>query len=68
MKDEHWLTVREVAGHLGIDVQTAYRWAGAGKLPALRLGTRRLRFRRADVEKALKPVGGKATRGRENGR
>lgn len=43
-------TSREAADYLGVNIKTVQRWADSGRLPAWRLGTQYLRFRRSDVE------------------
>ena len=45
------LTAEEVQAMLGLKtVETVYRWASAGVLPRVVLGTRAIRFRPQDVE------------------
>ena len=36
-RDRRWLSVDEAAAWLGVSSKTAYRWAIAGDLPALRI-------------------------------
>lgn len=38
MESERWLSVDEIAEHLGISRETIYRWLEKGKIPAHRLG------------------------------
>ncbi len=47
-----WLSTREAAGFLGLNLRTVYRLIDDGALPAYRLG-RVIRLRRADVEAYL---------------
>lgn len=35
---ERWLSVEEIAGHLGISKETVYRWIESNKIPAHRIG------------------------------
>lgn len=35
---ESWLSVDEIAKHLGISKETVYRWLDRGKIPAHRVG------------------------------
>lgn len=50
------MTPAEVAALFRVDPKTVARWANSGKIASIRtLGGHR-RFRRADVEKALKTV------------
>ena len=36
--EERWLSVEEIAGHLGISKETVYRWLEKKKIPAHRVG------------------------------
>jgi excisionase family DNA binding protein len=47
------LTTREVADRLGLAPATVLRWAQAGKLPAVYLSSRAIRFREDDLEAFL---------------
>lgn len=52
-----FLTPEEVAGRLGVNVQTVRAWIRSGKLPASRLAGRRvLRIRESDIAAVLEPV------------
>ncbi len=51
--DEEFLTVAEVATILKLNKQTVRNWIDAGALPAVRVGTRRVRIRRSDFEHFL---------------
>lgn len=46
------LSADELAGRLGVDTNTLYRWSRGGRIPALKVG-RWWRFRLEDVERAL---------------
>ena len=35
---ERWLSVTEIADHLGVSKETVYRWLEKGKVPAHRVG------------------------------
>ncbi len=35
---ERWLSVEEIATHLGVSRESIYRWAEAGKMPAHKVG------------------------------
>jgi len=52
MADE-FLTVAEVAAILKLNQQTVRNWITDGKLPAVRVGERRVRIRRTDFERLL---------------
>jgi excisionase family DNA binding protein len=47
------LSSRQVADIYKVSVATIARWARNGSLPSVRTPSKRLRFRRADVEAAL---------------
>jgi excisionase family DNA binding protein len=47
---EEFLTVGEIADLLRLNQQTIRNYIDRGELPAVRLGTRRVRVRRADLE------------------
>ena len=49
------MTVREVAEELRLTPPTIRRLADTGVLPAVRLGTATLRFRREDLDALLTP-------------
>jgi excisionase family DNA binding protein len=44
------LTARLVADRLGVSVETVLRWARRGRLPAVYLSSRAIRFREDDLE------------------
>lgn len=46
---ERWLSVDEIAFHLGVSKESIYRWAENGKIPAHKLG-RKWRFRASEVD------------------
>lgn len=48
------LTKHDIASQLQVNVQTVLSWARAGKLDAVRLGRRTVRFTQTAVEKFLK--------------
>lgn len=51
-------SVPEAAKALGVSPSTVWRWIGARKLPAYRVGVRRIRIRREHLEGMVKPVRG----------
>ena len=53
---EEYLTVAEAADLFRVNRSTIRRWISAGKLPASRVGARRLALRRADLAKLITPV------------
>ena len=48
-KVEPWLTVEEIARHLGISKETVYRWLEKDKIPAHRVG-KQWRFKPSEVD------------------
>jgi excisionase family DNA binding protein len=50
MADSEFLTVAEVAELLKLNQQTIRNWIDAGKLPHVRVGERRVRIKRADLD------------------
>ena len=49
-------TVREAAAALGVSHSTVWRWIEAGKLPASRIGTRRIVIARGDLARMVQPA------------
>jgi len=47
--DERWLSVEEIAGHLGISKETVYRWLEKKKIPAHRVG-KLWKFRVSEID------------------
>lgn len=46
------IDARETASRLGLSIWTVYAWARKGRLPSIRLGTRRL-FAVEDLERLI---------------
>ena len=60
------LTTRELAECLGLAPDTVRRWARTGRIPAIRVNARTIRFVLEEVENALRagcPVEGEVPRG-----
>ena len=55
-------SISEAASLLGVSRVTVWRWIGAGKLVAARLGHRTACIRREDIEAALVPIGADRSR------
>lgn len=53
---ERWLSVEEIAAHLGISKETIYRWLEKEKIPANRIG-RLWKFKASEVEQWIKDGG-----------
>lgn len=49
MDSERWVTVDDVAAHLGVTRDSIYRWMNAKGLPAHRVG-RAWRFRLSEID------------------
>ncbi|MDR3607608.1 MAG: helix-turn-helix domain-containing protein [Oligoflexia bacterium] len=47
--EERWLSVEEIAAHLGVSKETIYRWLDRGKVPAHRVG-RLWKFKATEVD------------------
>lgn len=47
--NEKWLSVEEIADHLGISKETVYRWLERGKIPAHRIG-KLWKFKASEVD------------------
>ncbi len=49
-------TVPEAARLLQVSQTTIWRWIASSKLPAYRIGPRRIRIRREDLQRVIRPV------------
>ena len=49
MQEDRWLSVDEIAAHLGIKRETVYMWIESKKLPAHKMG-RLWKFQKAEVD------------------
>jgi excisionase family DNA binding protein len=49
MEQERWLSVQEVAAHLGVSRETIYAWIKGKDMPAHRVG-RHWKFKRSEVD------------------
>ena len=38
MDDDRWLSLEEIAHHLGVKKDTVYKWLAANKIPAHKVG------------------------------
>ena len=50
---EPWLSVEQIAAHLGISKETVYRWLEKGKIPAHKVG-KQWRFKPSEVDEWVK--------------
>ncbi len=46
---ERWLSVEEIAGHLGVSKETIHRWLAKSKIPAHRVG-KLWKFKTSEVD------------------
>lgn len=46
---EPWLSVEEIAAHLGVSKETIYRWLEKGRIPSHRVG-KLWKFKTAEVD------------------
>lgn len=53
---ERWLSVEEIAAHLGVSKETIYRWLEKEKIPANRIG-RLWKFKASEVDQWIKNGG-----------
>jgi excisionase family DNA binding protein len=49
MQQERWLSVEEIAAHMGVNPDTVYKWIERRKLPAHRMG-RLWKFKATEVD------------------
>lgn len=59
--EEPFVSVPQAAGLLHVSQATIWRWVEAGRLPAYRIGPRRIRIKRRDLETVVSPVKGKGS-------
>jgi excisionase family DNA binding protein len=48
-RNERWLSVEEISGHLGVPKETVYRWLERRQIPAHRMG-KLWKFQRWEVD------------------
>lgn len=53
---ERWLSIEEIAAHLGLSKETIYRWLEKKKIPAHRVG-RLWKFKASEVDDWIKNGG-----------
>ncbi|MEW6057800.1 MAG: helix-turn-helix domain-containing protein [Bdellovibrionota bacterium] len=56
-KTERWLSVDEIAVHLGVSKETVYRWVEKQKIPAHKLG-KLWKFQASEVDQWVRDGGG----------
>ncbi len=57
MMPEPWVSVEDVAGHLGVAKDSVYRWIDHKRLPAHRVGAGSWKFRLSEVDKWIEAGG-----------
>lgn len=62
-RNERWLSVEEIASHLGVSKETVYRWLDRRKIPAHRVG-KLWKFQAWEVDEWVRKGG--ATKGDES--
>jgi excisionase family DNA binding protein len=60
--EARWYSVNEVANHLGVAIDTIYRWIERKKMPAHRVG-RLWKFKLSEVDAWVRSDGADETRG-----
>lgn len=50
MQQERWLSVEEIAAHMGVSPDTVYKWIERKRLPAHRMG-RLWKFKATEIDK-----------------
>jgi excisionase family DNA binding protein len=58
LAERPWVTQREAAEHLGVDVRTIRNMIADGRLTGYRSGRNVIRLRRNDLDSVLVPFGG----------
>jgi excisionase family DNA binding protein len=53
---ERWLSVEEIAKHLGVSKETIYRWVERQKIPAHKVG-RQWKFKATEVDRWIENGG-----------
>jgi excisionase family DNA binding protein len=49
---ERWLSVKEIAEHLGVSKESIYNWVNEGKIPAHKIG-RFWKFKISEVDESV---------------
>ena len=57
VEERDYFTVAEAARELDVSPSTVWRWIAANDLPAYRVGGRKIRIRKQDLQRVLQPVG-----------
>lgn len=54
--NEEFFTIPEAAKLLKVSVSTVWRWIDSGALPAYRIGQRRIRIKKAELQTIIQPI------------
>mgnify|MGYP001241915466 FL=1 len=65
--EDRWISVDEIAAHLGIKRDTVYKWISEKQMPAHRMG-RLWRFRKEEVDEWVKTGGADDSRSDDGGK
>ena len=65
---ETYVSIKDAAAALHVAESTVWRWVDRGLIPAYRLPGRRIRLKKEDVARALKPVEAEAKQAQANWR
>lgn len=60
--EDRWLSVDEISKHLGVSIDTVYRWIERHSMPAHRMG-RLWKFKKDEIDSWVK-VGGASKQGK----
>lgn len=58
---EPWLSVEEIAAHLGVSKESVYRWLEKGRVPAHRVG-KLWKFKTSEVDEWVRSGGAQSDR------
>jgi len=56
VQEERWLSVEEIAAHLGVSKESIYRWTDKQKMPAHKVG-RQWKFKISEVDSWIRSGG-----------
>ena len=57
--EERWLSVEEIAVHMGVSKEKVYRWLEGGKIPSHRIG-KLWKFKATEVDEQVRQGGASA--------
>jgi len=65
--EDRWLSVDEIAEHLGVSKDSVYGWVSSGRMPGHRVG-RLWKFKRAEVDEWVRAGGAAAATAATSGK